>query len=35
MRAFRDAEIDGLHLLELSPTEMTGGDVYLLFSSVD
>jgi hypothetical protein len=24
VRAFRDAEIDGLHLLELSPTEMAG-----------
>ena len=23
-RAFRDAEINGLHLLELSPTEMAG-----------
>lgn len=24
VKTFRDAEIDGLHLLELSPTEMTG-----------
>ena len=31
VKAFRDAEISGLHLLELAPTEMSGIQLHVLF----